>query len=974
MRPGQESWRISRASSDDYGTLFHEIVIGRVPYLPYIEPLIEDGPSAEAWREKLRDEQLQFLQTMAMMQDLEGDEPPAIDLRIGKPVGYGTGPKLFIAVVGRVTARHREEAVDYAHTLWRHLSTVFPPSYRLEAPGGNDVPFLNTVLPTEEDLQNAEVWELVKDTHAVPRGNGRGYIDIVGTYSDLLDSMITSWESLAYNPTQAFLSVRCVPLSAIETEEVRNEADWYLRRFGAGFAVPQDISYIEEAHSRFYQLLSSTPLFRLRIQLVSWVGDLFEVKGSIKASLTAPISSQRPCLCSWLPSIEEGNRQRVLFELTNVSARKQELDNSLQVFSPAQPFKLNLATPARSSFVSNYDVISAREANAAWRLPLARRDGIAGVDFKRDPHFTPDPFVPPSKSDEKGDQRMISLGHVLSRVRERRVQKLEVDRLARHMLVMGEPGAGKSTTTQSIVLQLWQQGIPALIIDPITSEYRELYALSSLFRVRNCQNLAGKSSDEDCSLCVFTPGSAGEMGMQLAFNPFCPQPGIGIDSHIMTLKRSFSSAFSMAEAWSELVGRALRSLYLDFGWPADNPNYNNVPLTTEDIQQRPFPTMIDLIKSVEREVVRFGRTEFATNTQAGLLGRLRDLAAGPLGALMQTRRGLDVARLVKRPVVIELSKMREDDAKSLIMLFLLTQLRQYYDMLPRSSKLKHLVIVEEAHRLLSPAPVQIDVQSNARAESITLVTNMMAELRKHGIGLMLVEQLPSRLEKNVVKLPGTKILHRLTAQEDREMLASAMNMTEEQRKYVSTFPTGEAALFTEGLSEPVRLDMLNPWDDDDMKPEGRWTQKPTEENQEVLEREVEEHTAKVWPAPTHSEIPWNPCQWCNCRCQPRIRLLVLAVPWWEKIHVTEFVNKVIQEYKDSIKESRKPDNKKLKKIAEELWTQVEAVSPPEASTDERRCGLTLACEQVVHRTAEKHHSNAALRNVERAIDILLSRI
>src|SRR2546428_2077256 len=580
------------------------------------------------------------------MEELEGDEPAALDLRVGKPANFGTTPKLFIAVAGRVTAHDSDEVEGYVRTLWSRLTTAFPSSYGFVEPALDDARFLSTVLPSSEDLQNASIWELVKETHPVPRGVRSGYANIVGTYGELLDSMIQSWNALACSPERVLLSVRCVPLSAVETEAIRNEADWNSRNYGSGLGRPQDIPLMEEAQRRFTHLLSATQLLRIRIQVVSWNCDPSEVNAASRASLTTtPDINQRSCSCTWLSCNEGDEQERAQAELAYVYARKQDLDASLQVVLPAQPYTIQPISFEQLP-VADYDIVNVREASAAWRLPLARHNGIAGVEFKRDPGFRPEPleFMPES---EDGDaQSLISLGRVLPG--GRRVQQLETKRVARHILVLGEPGMGKSTTTQSIVLQLWQHGIPSLVIDPITTEYSQLYALSSLFREHRCRR-AADGSEEDCSLCVFTPGAPGDVGTQLAFNPFCPQPGISVDSHIMTLKSCFGSAFGMPDAWRELVGRALRSLYQDYGWAAAVPQANRQPLTKEELKQRPFPTLIDLIKSVEREVVLYGSGEFRSNTEAGLLGRLRDLAAGSLGALFQTRQGLEIERLVKRP-------------------------------------------------------------------------------------------------------------------------------------------------------------------------------------------------------------------------------------------------------------------------------------------------------------------------------------
>lgn len=965
MAPDRESWHIPRLSRNMRGILFHEIVVGQVTYLPDIPPLMESGTYGDHEREVLRMEQQQFLQTMAAIEDLEGDAPPAIDLRVGKPTGPGSTPKLYIAVVGRVTSHDNKEAQDYAQLLWSRLLTVFPRSYGFSAPPEHDQAFLHTVLPELEDLQLASIWELEKESYSVHWDNK--LLSTVGTYSEILDSMIACWDAIARFPGRVLLSVRCKPLPAGESEDTRNRAAQHYRRMGnATSADPgytfqagniatrfQDTPLVEGARHRLNNLLSSIQLLQLRIQIVSWQDDPLAVMAAVKASLTTSLDTrQRNCKCRWYNCVlDRGSElvQQALRELAYVCVepREVEKDETREQYQSGH----------RPNRAPDYDVVSVAEAGAAWRLPLARRYGIAGMQFKRDPLFSPE-AIPLSMEQAGKSSSSINLGVVISRRNDKQQQSLDINKLTRHTLILGEIGSGKSTTTQSIVYQLWNAKIPSMVIDPVSTEYSELWALSSIFRQGSQR------------LCVFTPGADGDKGTLLSFNPFCPQPGISLDAHIMTLKDCFGSAFALPWSWKEVVGRAIRSVYEDFGWPVRDSDLNRKPIRSSDIQEGLFPSLIDLVKAVEREIARYKFGEFRSNTEAGLLGRLRDLAVGPLGALVNTRRGLDVEALIKRPVVIELRWIRQPDAKSLIMLFLLTQLRQHYDNLPRSKDIKHVLIVEEAHRLLSPTSVNMetDIGSDSRTESIQVVVDMLAELRKVGVGMVLVEQLPTRLEANIVKLPGVKILHRLSAKDDREMIAQAMNMTPEQTKHITTLSTGQAAFFAEGVVEPILLQMANPWDEefDSSHPE-RFPRPELAEDQEMVELAAENQTLDDWSQTDKDDKPWNPCRWCLCGCQPR--MLLLEKDWWKDVDPGDIIVKAW----DKICED---NTEELPELAAQLWSQVEQFGEAE-SLDERRCGLVMALESYMRQATRIAANDGTLKGVlnsEYAINELLMSI
>lgn len=934
----RSNWYFPREQPGIQGrTNFHAIVVGRVTHFPEIAPIAESGVQGEYEREILRSEQRQFLQAMASMEELESDILPSFDLRIGVFPHPGSGSQLMVAVVGRATSDDKQEAEGFAQHMWKRLSTAFPSNYDFASPTDEDQAFLQTILSSPQELEQTRIWELEKTPYVAYYGDG--VIETVGTYSEFLDSMLVGWNTLANNSDRLLLSIRCTPITM--SDELRGQLD-YLYHFinGGTFAdTPmntvraQDAPLIEDARHRLEHLLRSMQLLQMRIQLVSWGSTPNPVMAAIRASLTTPYEMKhRSCECQW------------------TECRRDELDRARDELAYVMIDDTS-TSDTTSLWRSSERLLSIEEASGAWRFPLARKSDIAGIQFKRNARFTQD--AQRVQSGKQGDTT-IQLGTVINRRGDNQRQEVSATILSKHVLIAGEPGSGKSTTTQSLVYQLWNNGIPGMVIDPVSTEYRELWQLSSSFR------------DGPKSLCVFTPGAPGDVGMTLAFNPFCPQPGTSLDSHILLLKDCFGSALALPDSWKELIGRAIRNVYQKMGWGARDLIQNRQPIIPQDIRERPFPTFVDFIKAVEEETVRFKSSEFRTGTEAGLLGRLHDLEVGPLGSLMHTRRPLDVARLVERPVIIELGEISQANAKSLIMLFLLTQLRQYYKGFSRSGGLKHVVVVEEAHRLLSPSVTPQDAESNARTEAITLVTDMLAELRKLGVGMVLVEQLPSRLEKNIVKLPSIKIMHRLPAQDDREMLASAMNMSVEQTKYPTTLSPGQAAFYSEGLVEPILLQMTNAWGTE-ITPAGRRAKPQTAQEQLALQKEVDDHTLHVWPIPSTDENPWNPCSICQCECKPRLNMLEKG--WWRKIELSDIVDELLHPSgKSNLEDLVTEAFQRLEKAVEQLNSKTVI------SDDDKQCSFTLALEYCVHRIAMDKRDRKEVQAAQKAIDDFLQYV
>lgn len=97
--------------------------------------------------------------------------------------------------------------------------------------------------------------------------------------------------------------------------------------------------------------------------------------------------------------------------------------------------------------------------------------------------------------------------------------------------------------------------------------------------------------------------------------------------------------------------------------------------------------------------------------------------------------------------------------------------------------LRHFLIVEEAHRLLSTGAGAASrggevVGETSRAKAVGLFVDMLAEIRAFGQGLAIVEQIPTKIVPEAVKNTNLKIMLRLTAKDDREYLGEAMNFTE----------------------------------------------------------------------------------------------------------------------------------------------------------------------------------------------------
>ena len=71
-----------------------------------------------------------------------------------------------------------------------------------------------------------------------------------------------------------------------------------------------------------------------------------------------------------------------------------------------------------------------------------------------------------------------------------------------------------------------------------------------------------------------------------------------------------------------------------------------------------------------------------------------------------------------------------------------------------------------------------------------LFDNLLSEVREYGQGLVVVDQVPTRLIEGAVKNTNYKIVHRLTAPDDQEIMASCMALRDDQKYIIPALEKG----------------------------------------------------------------------------------------------------------------------------------------------------------------------------------------
>ena len=380
---------------------------------------------------------------------------------------------------------------------------------------------------------------------------------------------------------------------------------------------------------------------------------------------------------------------------------------------------------------------------------------------------------------------------------------ISLDDLAKHGVVVGVTGSGKTTTVMNLLDRVVDAGKSFLVIEPAKREYRAL---------RNA--LAGRTD-----LRIYTLGNENVAPFRL--NPFefetTDEPGsASVVNHIDFLKAVFNAAFILYAPMPYVLEMALHEIYEDKGW--DLASGQNIRLPESEWPKRHlypiFPTLTDLYRKVEVVTDRLGydgRVE--QDVKAGLKARIGSMRIGSKGLMLDTARGISMQQLLSVPTLLELEDIGGDDEKTFLMGLLLAKLYEYRRLQAASgmrlSGLQHVIIFEEAHRLLKNTDTQVSTESsNLRGQAIEVFTNMLSEVRAYGQGVLVAEQIPAKLAPDVLKNTNLKIAHRIVAQDDRESVGQTMNLNREQMTHLGILPAGTAAIYAEGADHAylVRLE------------------------------------------------------------------------------------------------------------------------------------------------------------------------
>lgn len=472
-------------------------------------------------------------------------------------------------------------------------------------------------------------------------------------------------------------------------------------------------------------------------------------------------------LSSLQASVQQANFEQEFGESTKVHIHSSIQNYFTQSIFPSDEDELSLFLGYASTLTN---VLTARELARLTQLPS---DSYDGYDVKKQNDFEVSTLAC------EDTEVQWNMGNKFTRNVLTDTQVVfPYKNLRQHCLISGITGSGKTNTVMSL---LKNSPVPYLIIEPTKQEYRHLLSV-------------------DENIKIFTPGN--ERLSPIRLNPFYFPKGISVTSHIDSLKAVFMSAFSMYASMPNILEQCLYSIYQKAGWDL-NTSVN--VFAANKLTNEHYPTLTLLYDEIDEYLNKSGYAEEQkSNIRAALLTRIKSLMTGSKGKLLNTNESLDFSELLKSKSIIELEEIADEDDKALIMGLFFIRLSEQFKIeadLVLDADLKHFTIIEEAHRLFkNHSENQNPEVANTKGKAVEFFCNILSEIRSKGEGIIIVDQVPTKLAPDALKNTDSKIIHRLVSQDDAEYVAQALAISkDEDLLYLSQLKRGEALFFTSGM-------------------------------------------------------------------------------------------------------------------------------------------------------------------------------
>lgn len=332
--------------------------------------------------------------------------------------------------------------------------------------------------------------------------------------------------------------------------------------------------------------------------------------------------------------------------------------------------------------------------------------------------------------------------------------ELAADSLTKHVLVVGQTGAGKTTLFYNLMDRL---EVPFWTFD-LKQDYRHLVS-------------------ERSDLLVL-PWN------RFRFNPLQPPPGVTSQKWAQVLVEVFGHANSLLSGSKNYLLKHILELYQE-----------------HDLEEEDYPSVFDLQNAIYDDTKSHVRK--SANYRDTVLNRLESLTM-TAGDVVDCRHGVSLEELLEQNVVFEFEGLNRD-IQNVLMELLFAWVYEYrLASGERNQGLKHIFFLDEAKRLFSTYKERQD------AAGLPEIDDLTAKMREFGEGLIAADQEATKLTDSLKANTYTKLLLSVGEEQQLREMADAMQLDKRQRQQVHNLEIGEA-IVQQGNQDLVRV-KLAPFD------------------------------------------------------------------------------------------------------------------------------------------------------------------
>ncbi len=429
--------------------------------------------------------------------------------------------------------------------------------------------------------------------------------------------------------------------------------------------------------------------------------------------------------------------------------------------------------------------INTKELSLVTSLP--RRD-VPGLRFvKTAVRFANNPA-------ELKDDR-ITLGRIVDTgIVQSNTYDIDPNSLVRHALVTGSTGSGKSTTCKQILEEVMKRDVPIMVIEPAKDDY-----------VRWAIEM-NRYLPEEKQFKIYMPGVEEFEGTrieQLKLNPFAPASVKGVKVDLLQHCETFITLLNACLPGEDVVPILIEEVvYETIRDVAERRNRDLEEGAVEPMDGYPKVKDMEIMAANIMKNKQYFQQNKDNLTEI-LITRFKYLRRGTRGRILNVTKSVDYNELFSGNVIINVSRLSGTKDKALIMSMLMQALYEYrvslytnnesYRKEAQKNRLMHLALIEEAHNVLLKPEGNVS-SGNPQKAAADLFGNMLSEVRGYGQGFIVVDQVPTRLIDDVIKNTNYKIVHRLTAPDDQEVMASCMAFRDDQKYIIPALEKGNAII------------------------------------------------------------------------------------------------------------------------------------------------------------------------------------